>query len=119
MSNISQKAWIDPEGKVNVGEDVLISNDVKIFLHTHKENEYLWSKEMERNRTSTELTIGDNVFIGESSIILPQCKSIGEHSIIGAGSVVTKDIPADEVWAGNPARKIRSRKFEGRKDILA
>ena len=35
--------------------------------------------------------------------------TIGENAIIGAGSVVTKDIPANEVWAGNPARFIRKR----------
>lgn len=34
---------------------------------------------------------------------------IGEHAIIGAGSVVTKDVPANEVWAGNPARFIKKR----------
>ena len=46
------------------------------------------------------------MFIGANSIILKGV-TIGERSIIGAGSVVTKNIPDDEIWAGNPAKFIR------------
>ena len=62
-----------------------------------------------RNAKSSPVIIEDDVFIGASSII---CKgvTIGARSIIGAGSVVTRSIPSDEVWAGNPARFIRSLK---------
>ena len=45
-------------------------------------------------------------FIGAHSIVLKGV-TIGKHSVIGAGSVVTKNIPDNEVWAGNPARFIR------------
>ena len=51
------------------------------------------------------ITIGNHVFIGHSSIILPGVH-IGDYSVIGAGSVVTKDIPSYEVWGGVPARKL-------------
>jgi acetyltransferase-like isoleucine patch superfamily enzyme len=54
--------------------------------------------------------IGNNVFIGANSIILKGV-TIGDRSIIGAGSVVTKSIPEDEIWAGNPARKISKNKI--------
>ncbi len=50
--------------------------------------------------------IGDDVFIGANAIVLKGV-TIGARSIIGAGSVVTKTIPSDEVWAGNPAKFIR------------
>lgn len=52
------------------------------------------------------LHIEDYVFIGTRSII---CKgvTIGDHSVIAAGSVVIKDVPADEVWGGNPAQFIK------------
>lgn len=50
--------------------------------------------------------IGDNVFIGAHSIILKGIE-IGNNSIIAAGSVVTKSIPANEIWGGNPAKFIK------------
>ena len=60
-----------------------------------------------KHRAEKPVVIGDNVFIGAKSIILKGV-TIGENSIIGAGSVVTKSVPANEIWAGNPARFIRS-----------
>lgn len=51
--------------------------------------------------------IGKNVWIGSNSTILPGV-TIGDNAIIGAGSVVTKDIPADMIAVGNPAKVIRS-----------
>jgi acetyltransferase-like isoleucine patch superfamily enzyme len=50
--------------------------------------------------------IEENVWIGAGVTVLPGC-AIGKNSVVGAGSVVTKSIPANEVWAGIPARKIR------------
>lgn len=54
------------------------------------------------------IRIKDNAFIGANTVI---CNSvtIGSNSIVGAGSVVTKDIPDNEIWAGNPARFIKKR----------
>ncbi|VVS91328.1 acyltransferase [Desulfoluna spongiiphila] len=51
------------------------------------------------------ITIGDHVFLGNRTTILPGI-TLGSHVIVGAGSVVTRDIPDGEVWAGNPARHI-------------
>jgi acetyltransferase-like isoleucine patch superfamily enzyme len=51
------------------------------------------------------IEVGDNVFLGVNSIILPG-KKIGSNSIVGAGSVVTKDVPPGVVVAGNPAKVI-------------
>ena len=52
--------------------------------------------------------IGNNVSIGSNSTIICGIK-INEGSIIGAGSVVTKNIPKNEIWAGNPAKKLRNK----------
>jgi sugar O-acyltransferase (sialic acid O-acetyltransferase NeuD family) len=52
------------------------------------------------------VTLGNKVFFGVGSVA-KQGISIGDNSIIGAGSVVISDIPANEVWVGNPARKIK------------
>lgn len=64
----------------------------------------------ERNRgleKARPITVGDNVWIGGDVTILPGV-SIGAHSVIGAGSVVTRDIPDHVVAAGNPCRVLRS-----------
>lgn len=58
----------------------------------------------------TPLEICNDVWIGARSIILPGCKRIGSHSIIGAGSVVTHDVPDYAIVGGNPAKIIRMRK---------
>ena len=58
----------------------------------------------------THLEIGFDVWIGARAIILPGCTQIGAHSIIGAGSVVTKDVPDYAIVGGNPAKIIRMRK---------
>ncbi|WP_295797902.1 acyltransferase [uncultured Microbulbifer sp.] len=57
-------------------------------------------------RCTAPISIGNNVWIGDSAIV---CKgvTIGENSVIGAGSVVTRDVPANTVVAGNPARPIK------------
>lgn len=62
------------------------------------------------NLPKTPLTIGHDVWIGSRAIIAPGCKKIGAHSIIGAGAVVTHDVPEYAIVAGNPARVIRMRK---------
>lgn len=56
------------------------------------------------------LEIGEDVWIGARAIVLPGCTRIGAHSIIGAGAVVTKDVPDYAIVGGNPAKVIRMRK---------
>lgn len=53
------------------------------------------------------ITIGNNSFLGNNVIVLPDTK-IGANTIIGAGSVVTKDVPDNTIYAGNPARMVCS-----------
>ena len=64
----------------------------------------------EGNLPDTPLEIGEDVWIGARAIILPGCKKIGAHSVIGAGAVVTHDVPEYAVVGGNPAKIIRMRK---------
>jgi acetyltransferase-like isoleucine patch superfamily enzyme len=58
------------------------------------------------NHLSAPIILDDNVWIGAGSIILPNVR-IGKNSVVGAGSVVTKDVAAYSVVAGNPAKLIR------------
>lgn len=53
--------------------------------------------------------ICDDVWIGRDCLFMP-CKKIGSHSVVGARSVVTKDVPESVIVAGNPARIIKERK---------
>lgn len=55
------------------------------------------------------LVVQDDVWIGHHVVILPGCKFVGRGAIIGAGAIVTKNVPAYTVVAGNPARPIKDR----------
>lgn len=63
-----------------------------------------------------EVNIGERVFIGMNTLIVNSV-SIGNDSVIGAGSIVLKDIGEKEIWAGNPAKFIRKRKSRAESDI--
>lgn len=56
-----------------------------------------------------KLTIGNDVWIGQYAVILPSCHRIGDGVVIGAGSIVTKDVPDYAIVVGNPARIIKYR----------
>lgn len=89
-------------GGITIGNDVFIGPKVNLITINHDVNP--------DNRSATygrPIVIEDKVWIGINSTILPGVK-IGYGAIIGAGSVVTKDVPAMTVVAGNPARIIKT-----------
>lgn len=91
-------------GGITLGENVLVGPKVNIITINHDPDP--------ENRSATygrPVVIGDNVWIGINSTILPGV-SIGCGAIIGANSVVTKDVPLMTVVAGNPARIIKTLK---------
>ena len=90
-----------------IEDNVLIGSGVKIWDTDFHSISY--SDRMQDPDTHVQtlpITIKNGAFIGACAIILKGV-TIGEHSIIGAGSVVTKDVPDNEVWAGNPAKFIK------------
>lgn len=104
-------ANVDISADVTLGNDCIISDDVKIFTHRHRYDNQPISVKGGRIEV-TPLKIGDSVAIGYGVLILSQVESIGSHSAIGAGSVLTKNVGEKEIWAGNPARKIKDREVE-------
>lgn len=89
--------------KVTIGNNVLFAPSVQIYTATHPINAIERRKWLE---SAKPITIGSDVWVGGGAIICPGV-TIGDRSVIGAGSVVTRDIPSDVIAAGNPARVIR------------
>ncbi|WP_426228679.1 sugar O-acetyltransferase [Pseudarthrobacter sp. DSP2-3-2b1] len=91
-------------GPITIGDDVQIGPNVQLLTPTHP-------VAPEPRRAKVEgakpITIADNVWIGGGAIILPGV-TVGENSVVGAGTVVTRDVPANVVVAGNPARVLRT-----------
>lgn len=94
---ISWKAHLDksvnPKG-IHIGDNVWILNGAMILAHDHCRN------------LKTDTYIGNDCVIGIRSIILPGV-SVGNQTVIGGGSVVTKNIPSQCVAVGNPAKIIK------------
>ena len=90
--------------RITIGDDVQLGPNVQLLTPTHP-------VEAEARRTKWEsaepITIGDNVWLGGGVIVCPGV-SIGENAVVGAGAVVTRDIAANVVAVGNPARVVRT-----------
>ncbi|MDM5336328.1 DapH/DapD/GlmU-related protein [Fictibacillus enclensis] len=89
--------------EVRVGDNCMIGPNVGIYTAGHS----ITPKDRNKTGFAIPITIGNDVWIGGSCVILAGV-TIGDHSVVAAGSVVTKDVPPDTVVAGNPARVIKS-----------
>jgi len=88
--------------EVRIGDDCMIAPNVGIYTAGHS----VEPKDRNKSGYGIPITIGNNVWIGGSCVILPGV-NIGDNSIVAAGSVVTKDVPANTIVAGNPAKIIK------------
>lgn len=92
---------------VTIGDRVTVSGGVQ-FL-THDGSGWLFRDDKGRRFRYRPITIGNDVFVGNRSILMPGV-AIGDQCVVGAGSVVTKSVKAGSVVAGNPARQITTYK---------
>lgn len=99
---------------VTIGHDVLIGPNVGLYTAGHPVDPGLRREGLEY---ALPIVIEDGVWIGGHAVVAPGVR-IGRNSVIGAGSVVTRDVPPDVVAAGNPCRVLRpitekDREFDG------
>lgn len=90
-------------GEIRIGADVLLGPSVRLYTPTHVLDPALRPQGWER---VDPITIEDGAWLGGSVVVCPGV-TIGARSVVGAGSVVTRDVPPDVVVAGNPARVVR------------
>lgn len=89
--------------EVKIGRDCMLAPGVHIYTATHPLDPFERSSGVEYGKP---VTIGDHVWIGGRAIINPGV-TIGNHSVVASGAVVTKDVPEGVVVGGNPARVIK------------
>ena len=97
--------------KVKIGDNVFIAPNVSLFTAGHPIHHEPRNQEYEY---ALPITIGNNVWIGGNTVVNPGVK-IGDNCVIGSGSVVTKDIPANSIAVGNPCRVLREITDEDKK----
>lgn len=91
------------DGNIDIGDNVMFAPNVTVITATHPVLPSLREKGLQFN---VDVKICSNVWIGAGAIIMPGI-TVGENSVVGAGSVVTKDVPPNTVVVGNPARVLR------------
>jgi acetyltransferase-like isoleucine patch superfamily enzyme len=107
-SKWNRGTWINAMGGVQIGSNVIIGPYCIIQTGNHRFDDI--SKPIRlQGYVKNPVRIDDDCWLGASVIVLPGV-TIGKGSVIGAGSIVTKDIPPYSVAVGNPAQVIRSRK---------
>lgn len=98
-------------GDVTIGKNTLIASNVAVIGENHSMDPEAGIKYGLQPLVKKNVKIGENCWIGEKVIVLPGV-TIGDWSIIGAGSVVNKPVPPYSIAVGNPARVIKHYDFE-------
>jgi acetyltransferase-like isoleucine patch superfamily enzyme len=92
------------KNKISIGDNVRIAPNVRFYASGHDLDDPTMNKHV-----GAAITVGDGAWIGASALILPGV-SIGPGAVVAAGSVVVKDVDAQTIVAGNPAKPVRKRK---------
>lgn len=99
---------LDGAGGISIGTGTIFAPEVWIYSRTHNFDRDLKALPFDNVMLTAPVHIGEYVWIGARVIVLPGV-SIGEGAVVGAGSVVSRDIPACAIAVGNPARVVKYR----------
>ena len=97
-------------GEILIGEHVFTGHNVSMITGAHNYNLKNAERKQVEPKEGNDIIIEKGVWIGSNAVILGPCK-IGEHSVIAAGAIVTKDIPSGVIVGGIPARIIQTISF--------
>ncbi len=95
------------QGKITMGSDVRVAPMASIVGDNHNHAD-IFASIVSQGTSGKGIALGDDVWVGTNSVIVDGV-TIGSHSIVAAGAVVTKDVPAYRIVGGNPARQIKNR----------
>lgn len=98
----------EPGAEIHIGSKVMLGPQVRLIASDHRYDDPAIPIKDSGYGALEEIRIGDDVWIGCGTTVLKGV-AIGRGSVVGAGSVVTRSTGENEVWAGNPARKIKDR----------
>jgi acetyltransferase-like isoleucine patch superfamily enzyme len=99
---MSSGCYIQARNGINLGNNIFLGPNVGLISSGHELDDYYIYTH------NNPISIGDNVWIGMNSVVLPGI-TIGNNVVIGAGSVVTKDIPSNSIAVGNPCKVIKNK----------
>ena len=103
-TTINYGAFFDTSARITLGSNCSVGMQVMFCTGTHSIGD---ASKRAGESHSGPIRIGNGVWIGTRAVVLPNV-TIGDGAVIGAGSVVTRDCDGHAVYAGNPARKVRS-----------
>jgi putative colanic acid biosynthesis acetyltransferase WcaF len=101
---LGEKANVYSLGKIDIHESATVAQEAYLCTGTHD------FSDANLQLLTHEITIFPHAFIGARAMVMPGVK-VGKNAVVGAMTVVTKDVPSDQIVAGNPARQIGQRSF--------
>lgn len=93
---VNRDVLLDSTGGLRLADDVLISEAAVLYTHDH-------GLDAHAKPTLKPKQIDSGAWIGMRAVLMPNCRHIGAGAVIGAGAIVTRDVPAGAIVAGNPA----------------
>ncbi|MBI4370975.1 MAG: acyltransferase [Elusimicrobia bacterium] len=95
-----------PGGDITIEDDVLLGQGVHLYTNNHRFDDPVRSVREQGHAPDRPVVLKKGCWLGANAIVLPGV-TVGENAVVGAGSIVTRDVPDGTVVAGNPAKPIK------------